>query len=129
VEGVNSNMIYCKNFCKCHNIPPPSTIKSKKIKIVHYILIQELQLMNINSHFIPTFSHWLSLLLRICKEKQQSQPRNDLRKVFVFRETLKSWKDHKIGVWHIYSRSVLRYSASLGSYILDLYMENGSSNV
>jgi hypothetical protein len=24
VEGVNSNMIYCKNFCKCHNVPPPT---------------------------------------------------------------------------------------------------------
>jgi hypothetical protein len=27
--GVNSNMIYsiyCENFCKCHNVPPPSTI-------------------------------------------------------------------------------------------------------
>jgi hypothetical protein len=25
--GVNSTMIYliyCKNFCKCHNVPPPS---------------------------------------------------------------------------------------------------------
>jgi hypothetical protein len=20
--GVNSTMIYCKNFCKCHNVPP-----------------------------------------------------------------------------------------------------------
>jgi hypothetical protein len=28
VEGVNSNMIYliyCNNFCKCHNVPPPRT--------------------------------------------------------------------------------------------------------
>jgi hypothetical protein len=28
VEGVNSSMIYlihCKNFCKCHNVPPTST--------------------------------------------------------------------------------------------------------
>jgi hypothetical protein len=26
--GVNSSiiyLIYCKNFCKCHNVPPPST--------------------------------------------------------------------------------------------------------
>jgi hypothetical protein len=34
VEGVNSSMIYliqCKNLCKCHNVPPPSTtIKKKK---------------------------------------------------------------------------------------------------
>jgi hypothetical protein len=22
MEGVNSTMIYCKNFCKCHNVPP-----------------------------------------------------------------------------------------------------------
>jgi hypothetical protein len=20
--GVNSTMIHCKNFCKCHNVPP-----------------------------------------------------------------------------------------------------------
>jgi hypothetical protein len=28
VECVNSSMmylIYCKNFCKCHNVTPPST--------------------------------------------------------------------------------------------------------
>jgi hypothetical protein len=34
VEGVNSGMIYliyCKNFCKCRNVPPPSTaIKKEK---------------------------------------------------------------------------------------------------
>jgi hypothetical protein len=22
MEGVNSNMIYCKNVCKCHNVSP-----------------------------------------------------------------------------------------------------------
>jgi hypothetical protein len=35
MEGVNSTMIYFKNFCKCHNVPSPSTtiIKIKnKIK-------------------------------------------------------------------------------------------------
>jgi hypothetical protein len=36
VEGVNSSLIYlknCKNFCKCHNLPLPSTtIKEKKNK-------------------------------------------------------------------------------------------------
>jgi hypothetical protein len=32
IEGVNSNMIYCKNFCKCHNVHPPSTTKINKIK-------------------------------------------------------------------------------------------------
>jgi hypothetical protein len=36
VEGANSSMIYliyCKNFCKCRNVLPPSTpIKFKKIK-------------------------------------------------------------------------------------------------
>jgi hypothetical protein len=28
IEGVNSSKMYfihCKNFCKCHNAPPPST--------------------------------------------------------------------------------------------------------
>jgi hypothetical protein len=31
-EGMNPNMIYLmhhKNFCKFHNVPPPSTIKIK----------------------------------------------------------------------------------------------------
>jgi hypothetical protein len=36
VEGVNSSMIYliyCKNFCKCHNVPSfNTTIKKLKIK-------------------------------------------------------------------------------------------------
>jgi hypothetical protein len=30
--GVNSSMIYlicCKNLCKCHNVPPPSTTIKK----------------------------------------------------------------------------------------------------
>jgi hypothetical protein len=34
MEGVNSSMIYliyCKNVCKCHNVPLPSTIKKKII--------------------------------------------------------------------------------------------------
>jgi hypothetical protein len=35
-EGVDSSMIYlihCRNFCKCHNVPPPSTtITNFKIK-------------------------------------------------------------------------------------------------
>jgi hypothetical protein len=22
MEGVNSSMIYCRNFCECHNVPP-----------------------------------------------------------------------------------------------------------
>jgi hypothetical protein len=30
VEGVNSSMIYCKNLCKCHNVPLPSTRKKHK---------------------------------------------------------------------------------------------------
>jgi hypothetical protein len=33
MEDVNSTMIYliyCKNFCKCHNEPPTSTKKRKK---------------------------------------------------------------------------------------------------
>jgi hypothetical protein len=30
MEEVNSTMIYCKNFCKCHNVSP--TIIIKKLK-------------------------------------------------------------------------------------------------
>jgi hypothetical protein len=32
-EGVNSSMIhliYHKNFCECHNVPPPSTTIKKR---------------------------------------------------------------------------------------------------
>jgi hypothetical protein len=32
VKGVNSSvicLIYCKNFCKCHNVLPPSTTIKK----------------------------------------------------------------------------------------------------
>jgi hypothetical protein len=35
--GGNSSvkyLIYCKNFCKCHNVPPPSTTIKNKILIV-----------------------------------------------------------------------------------------------
>jgi hypothetical protein len=34
VEEVNSSMVYLiyyKNTCKCHNVPPPSTIKKERI--------------------------------------------------------------------------------------------------
>jgi hypothetical protein len=31
---VNSSIIYCKNFQKCHNVPPPSTTIEKKKKVV-----------------------------------------------------------------------------------------------
>jgi hypothetical protein len=33
VEGVNSiliYLIYCKNFCKCHNVPPAQQQQRKK---------------------------------------------------------------------------------------------------
>jgi hypothetical protein len=28
--GVNSSMLYCKNFCKCHNVPPAQYLKRKE---------------------------------------------------------------------------------------------------
>jgi hypothetical protein len=33
-RGGEFSMIYCKNFCKCHNVCPPSTtvIKNKQTK-------------------------------------------------------------------------------------------------
>jgi hypothetical protein len=38
VEEVNSNMTYCKNICKCHNMPPSSTtIKKREKKGRYYI--------------------------------------------------------------------------------------------
>jgi hypothetical protein len=38
MEVMNSTMIYMmyyKNFCKYHNVPPPSTIIKKEEKIKH----------------------------------------------------------------------------------------------
>jgi hypothetical protein len=32
MEGVNSTMIYCKNFCKCHNVPPDNNNKKRIFK-------------------------------------------------------------------------------------------------
>jgi hypothetical protein len=37
--GVNSTMIdliYCKNFCKCHSVPPLSTTIKEKKKIKYF---------------------------------------------------------------------------------------------
>jgi hypothetical protein len=41
VEGVNSSMIYlilCKNFWKCHTVPPPSTTKIKVKKTNTFLI-------------------------------------------------------------------------------------------
>jgi hypothetical protein len=29
---VNFTMIHCKNFCKCYNVPPSTTIKNKNVQ-------------------------------------------------------------------------------------------------
>jgi hypothetical protein len=34
-RGVNSSMIYCKNFCKCHSALPPRTTIKKRRNILH----------------------------------------------------------------------------------------------
>jgi hypothetical protein len=39
MEEVNSSMIYliqCKNFCKCHNVPWPSTTIKKKSQLFKF---------------------------------------------------------------------------------------------
>jgi hypothetical protein len=36
MEGVNSNIIYCKNFCKCHNVHLFSTKKRKRSKLLKF---------------------------------------------------------------------------------------------
>jgi hypothetical protein len=33
---VNSRMIYCKNFCKCHSISPSRTIIKRKKKMLEF---------------------------------------------------------------------------------------------
>jgi hypothetical protein len=30
MEGVNSTIIYYKNFCKCHNVPPIQQLERRK---------------------------------------------------------------------------------------------------
>jgi hypothetical protein len=60
VEGVNSNMIYliyCKKFCKCHNIPSPSTTVKKKKKGKH----EQLN--------IPNIGYYGHSLLKILKNR------------------------------------------------------------
>jgi hypothetical protein len=40
-SGGNSKMIHlmhCKNFCKCHNVPPPSTTIKRKKRIKLHVL-------------------------------------------------------------------------------------------
>jgi hypothetical protein len=32
ILGMEGKGIYCKNFCECHNIPPPKNTKKSKIK-------------------------------------------------------------------------------------------------
>jgi hypothetical protein len=47
VEGMNSsmtNLIYCKNFCKCHNVPSPRTIK----KIIVLITVRNFKIVQPN---------------------------------------------------------------------------------
>jgi hypothetical protein len=47
LDGVNSSMIYliyCKNFCKCHNVPPPSTtIKNNSYQTINRGSIVQLE--------------------------------------------------------------------------------------
>jgi hypothetical protein len=46
VKGMNSNIIYlinCKNFCKCHNVSPLSTIIQIKIKYYQKNLLCEIK--------------------------------------------------------------------------------------
>jgi hypothetical protein len=38
MEGVSSTMKYCKNFCKCHNVPPVQ-YNLKKLKRIEKLFI------------------------------------------------------------------------------------------
>jgi hypothetical protein len=54
VEGMNSStkyLIYCRNFCKCHSVPPPSTPIKKKIFPLSLCFVH-----------IPEFSFFFQLL-------------------------------------------------------------------
>jgi hypothetical protein len=38
IDEVNSTKIYCKNFCKCHNIPPvQQEYDNKKTVLCQYL--------------------------------------------------------------------------------------------
>jgi hypothetical protein len=43
MEGVNSTMIYCKNFCKCHNVPwyKNNIIKTNKTNFVTHCPVKK----------------------------------------------------------------------------------------
>jgi hypothetical protein len=54
---VNSSMIHlrhCKNFCKCHNIPPSSTTIKRSQEVFMYISnIIVKNYINFNLHILP----------------------------------------------------------------------------
>jgi hypothetical protein len=52
---VNSTMIYCKKFCKCHNVPPSTTIIKIKYKKINAV-VSIVQLYNTALPFILSFS-------------------------------------------------------------------------
>jgi hypothetical protein len=57
MEGVNSSMIcliHCRNFYKCHNVPPPSTrikklIKKKKFSNLNEKFTREIRILKLTN--------------------------------------------------------------------------------
>jgi hypothetical protein len=64
MEGVNSTMIYliyCKKFCKCHNLPPVTTIKKRKSKGNLLLLVTKEKKNIVNSnHTLELYLHLIS---------------------------------------------------------------------
>jgi hypothetical protein len=63
MEGVNSSMIYCRNFCKCHNVPRVQQKKSFFLNIclhVSFLLSKKIRVFEENTLF------WSKSLMEIC---------------------------------------------------------------
>jgi hypothetical protein len=62
--GVNSTMIYCKNFCKGHNVPPSSTTIIKILK--EGILPSTIQVAVISINGLFNFHAFICLFVLFC---------------------------------------------------------------
>jgi hypothetical protein len=54
MEGVKSTMIYCKNFYKCHNVPPAQQYDKKKINKHKILTFKEQVIQSTNGQMSRT---------------------------------------------------------------------------
>jgi hypothetical protein len=54
-------LVYCKNFCKCHNVPPLSTTIKKLVNVLFYTFYLTLVFLNYKSLYL--YSYYFLLVL------------------------------------------------------------------